>query len=201
MTEPVRRRTYARELCLQYLYMYEFQPENAPDELDSFIEHHTKGNRDRKGRVVIAEFAERLCKGVVENNKAIDNWIIGIARNWPIDRMAHVDRNVLRLAIFELVFGNNDAPPKVVINEAIELAKRFSTAQSSSFVNGILDRVRMLVADARSMGVDHPAPPERIEVGGSGESSRSKIKSSFDDDPFSVVPDITENIDDGIHKY
>jgi N utilization substance protein B len=181
--------------------MYEFQPDNAPNELDAFIEHHTKGNRDRDGRAVISEFAHHLCNGITENRKAIDNWIVGIARNWPIDRMAHIDRNVLRLAIYELVYGNNDAPPKVIINEAIELAKRFSTAQSSSFVNGILDRVHVLVADAKSMGITNPKPPERIEVGGSGDQSRTKIKSSFDDDPFSVVADPSDNDQDGFHRY
>ncbi|MBC8370171.1 MAG: transcription antitermination factor NusB [Planctomycetes bacterium] len=201
MTEPVRRRTYARELCLQFLYMYEIQPDTAPGELDAFIEHHTKGNRDRKGRVVISEFTRHLCLGIIENHKQIDSWITDVARNWPIERMAHIDRNVLRLGIFELVFGNDDAPPKVIINEAIDLVKRFSTAQSGAFVNGILDRVRSLVADARSMGISHPQPPERIEFGGAGEQIKSKIQADFDDDPFSVVRDAADEIDDGMHKY
>ena len=201
MTEPVRRRTHARELCLQYLYMYEIQPDTAPAELDSFIKDHTKANRDRKGRIVISEFARRLCLGVVENRKQIDDWIVGIARNWPIERMAHLDRNVLRLGVYELVYGDADAPPKVVINEAIELAKRFSTAQSGSFVNGILDRVRMLVADARSNGIDKPQPPERLEIGGSGNQAKNKIQADFTDDPFEVIPDINEDSDDGMHKY
>lgn len=201
MTEPIRRRTYARELCLQYLYMYEIQPDTAPAELDSFLEHHTKGNRDRKGRIVISEFAHKLCVGVIENRKQIDEWIVGIARNWPIDRMAHIDRNVLRLGIYELVFGNEDAPPKVVINEAIELAKRFSAAQSGSFVNGILDRVRHLVADARSMGDTTPRPPERIEIGGVGYQVKGKIQSDFDDNPFAAIPNAKDEIDDGMHKY
>ncbi|MFT7516912.1 MAG: transcription antitermination factor NusB [Myxococcota bacterium] len=201
MTEPIRRRTHARELCLQFLYMYEIQPDTAPDELESFIAHHTKGNRDRKGRIIIADFTRHLCLGIIENHKSIDAWLTGIARNWPIERMAHIDRNVLRLGVFELVFGNNDAPPKVIINEAIELAKRFSTAQSGSFVNGILDRVRRVVAEAQSAGVSSPQPPEPIEVGGIGDQIKSKIQADFDDDPFSVVADAKEDIDDGMHKY
>jgi hypothetical protein len=115
--------------------------------------------------------------------------------------MAHIDRNVLRLGIYELVFGNEDAPPKVVINEAIELAKRFSAAQSGSFVNGILDRVRHLVADARSMGVTTPHPPERIEIGGVGYQVKGKIQSDFDDNPFAAIPNAKDEIDDGMHKY
>ena len=89
----------------------------------------------------------------------------------------------------------------MVINEAIELAKRFSTAQSGSFVNGILDRVRMLVAEARSNGITHPLPPERLEIGGSGNQTKSKIQADFTDDPFEVIPDINEDSDDGMHKY
>ncbi len=158
MSGPVRRRTRARESALQYLYMLEVRGSESQEELDDFIEHQTKASRDPRGRGEIAAFAREICVGVPANRGEIDRWIESIARNWRLDRMALVDRNVLRLALYELLF-HPDTPYKVVINEAIEIAKRFSTAQSGSFVNGILDRARVLIEQARAEGEAHPQPP------------------------------------------
>lgn len=158
MSVPVRRRTRSRELALQFLFMLELRGSEAMEELIPFVEHHTKGSRDKKGRGELAEFALGLSRGVVENRPELDLWIEAIARNWRLDRMAHIDRNILRLAVFELLF-HADTPYKVVINEAIDIAKRFSTAQSGSFVNGILDRARLMIEEARAQGEGHPQPP------------------------------------------
>ncbi len=94
--------------------------------------------RDREMR----EFARRLIDGTLQQQKEIDQILVAVTRNWDLRRMAAIDRNILRMAIFELMHCA-DIPPKVTINEAIELGKRFSTANSGSFVNGILDRVRI----------------------------------------------------------
>jgi N utilization substance protein B len=87
------------------------------------------------------EFAERLVSGVVERRDALDATIDGAASHWRIERMPVVDRNVLRMAVFEMT-GEPPVPSPVVIDEAIELAKRFGGAESGAFVNGVLDAVR-----------------------------------------------------------
>jgi N utilization substance protein B len=103
-----------------------------------------------RGERKLIEFAESLIAGVRENQPMIDDLIARVAENWRIDRMAAIDRNILRLGAFEMLFCP-DVPAKVAINESLELAKRYSTAQSSRFVNGILDRLQT---------IDRTAPPE-----------------------------------------
>ncbi|MDA1112737.1 MAG: transcription antitermination factor NusB [Planctomycetota bacterium] len=186
---PVRRRTRARELALQFLYMLELRGSEAMEELVPFVEHHTKGSRDRKGRGGLAEFTLTLARGVVENRVELDRWIETIARNWRMDRMAHLDRNVLRLAVFELIF-ETDTPYKVVINEAIDIAKRFSTAQSGSFVNGILDRARLMIAEARETPGSHPVPP-KANVAPEPFATKGNLRpdaAAAETIPFSSVP-------------
>lgn len=186
---PVRRRTRSRELALQFLYMLELRGSEGMEELIPFVEHHTKGSRDRKGRGELAEFTLKLCHGVVENRVELDCWIEAIARNWRMDRMAHLDRNVLRLAVFELIF-ETDTPYKVIINEAIDIAKRFSTAQSGSFVNGILDRARVMIDEARKTPGGHPAPPE-VKVAPEPVPTASSARAqpgAAESIPFSSVP-------------
>jgi N utilization substance protein B len=94
--------------------------------------------RDRELR----DFALRLITGTRQHQKQLDEILVAVTRNWDLRRMAAIDRNILRMAIYELLYCA-DIPPKVTINEAIELGKRFSTANSGSFINGILDRVRI----------------------------------------------------------
>ena len=88
----------------------------------------------------VRTFAEELAAGVVANRDEIDKLIAGTSKNWAITRMAKVDLNILRVAIYELVF-RSDIPRNVTINEAIEVAKRFGTEDSPAFINGILDEV------------------------------------------------------------
>ena len=128
------RRRKARELALQLLYQLDVQGEEHPGpHLDDFWLQHPV---DREAR----EFAESLVRGTKLHGAEIDELISRYAENWELDRMAVVDRNILRLAVYELVWGT-DVPPKVAINEAIEIAKKFGTQESSRFINGILDRV------------------------------------------------------------
>ncbi len=125
-----RRR--AREFALQMLYQYDIRQDS---------EHLIEGFWESKDVPDdIKEFANRIVEGVIKNLSTIDGKIDQSAKNWSIDRMAVVDRNILRMAAYELLFIT-DIPVKVTINEAIEIAKKYGEEDSSSFVNGILDRI------------------------------------------------------------
>ncbi len=128
------RRSRGREVALQVLYQIEQNPGTPAEEVGRFIKRRLLD--DRK----LCEFTEGLIAGVKEHQAQIDSTISQVAENWRLDRMAAIDRNILRLGAYEMLF-RPEVPAKVAINEALELAKRYSTAQSSRFVNGILDRV------------------------------------------------------------
>lgn len=147
------RRTRGREIALQVLYQTEQNPGMGPAEVRRFIERRLLS--DRK----LVEFAVGLVNGVHEHRAEIDGLITEAAENWRLDRMAAIDRNILRLGAYEMLHCS-DVPPKVAINEALELAKRYSTAQSSRFVNGILDRLKPHLV---------PPVPETPEPGVGGE--------------------------------
>jgi N utilization substance protein B len=128
------KRRKARELALQLLYQLDLQTESSPEpHLDDFWRRHPVD-------VEVREFTESLIRGTKLHEAKIDELISGYAQNWEIERMAVVDRNILRQGIFELLWGA-DVPPKVAINEALEVAKKFSTQESSRFINGVLDRI------------------------------------------------------------
>jgi transcription antitermination factor NusB len=128
------KRRKARELALQLLYQLDLQGEASPEPyLDEFWARHPV---DREVR----EFALALVRGAKLHQGKIDELISQYAEHWELDRMAVVDRNILRQGIFELLWLE-DVPPKVAINEALEVAKKFSTQESSRFINGILDRI------------------------------------------------------------
>ena len=131
----VRKRTRSREIALQMLYMVDVRGPEALDDLDAFLDREAMTEPD------IAEFARTLVEGTQEHLTDIDTALTRAAQNWQLRRMAIVDRNILRMAVYEMVHLE-EVPAKVSINEAIELGKRFSTAQSGSFINGILDRIR-----------------------------------------------------------
>lgn len=131
----MRRRTKARELAVQFLYQLDLRSGETTDEIDEFLELEPTEPE-------VQSFAKRLATGAHDHRKETDECLREVARNWDLNRMATVDRNVLRMAVFELLFCP-DIPPKVTINEAIEIGKKFSTANSGAFINGILDRVRL----------------------------------------------------------
>jgi transcription antitermination factor NusB len=158
MTAPPRRRTRAREIAMQILFQVDVRGADYAGDvgrsLTELCEDASAGESD------IARFASRLVLGTVEHRDAIDQRLQAVTRNWDLRRMANVDRNVLRMAVYELEFCR-DVPPKVAINEAIDLAKKYSTANSGGFVNGILDRIRLDLEHERAAGpgAGHAAGP------------------------------------------
>jgi N utilization substance protein B len=171
------RRSRGREVALQVLYQIEQNPGVSVTDVRQFI------NRRLLGEKKLAEFTAGLIAGVREHQPQIDAMIKEVAENWRLDRMAAIDRNILRLGAYEVLF-RPEVPAKVAINEALELAKRYSTAQSSRFVNGILDRVLQLhtapqaeeerESQAKSEAGDTPAADEspRAEAGPEPEAER-----------------------------
>lgn len=94
-------------------------------------------------------FAQKLVRGVEEKREKLDELLDKYAIGWPVERMSVVDRNILRLGLYELMFLREEIPPSVAINEAVELAKIFSTEEASAFVNGILDTIRRDLEEGR----------------------------------------------------
>lgn len=128
-------RRVGRECAVQFLFQADLHP--PKDVEKALTEFWPLIDCNRATR----EFAEDLIRGAWANLSDIDSKIKKLADNWDFNRLAAVDRNILRLAIYEMLF-REDIPPVVSINEAIEIAKRFSTEESNRFVNGILDRVK-----------------------------------------------------------
>jgi transcription antitermination protein NusB len=126
------RRTRARELAMQMLYQRDLNPDVSADTVRSMIAEEVR-------EAALQQFAWDLFSGAMEWRSQIDRSIEEIAANWQLSRMAPTDRNILRLGVFELL--HTDTPHRVVIDEAIEMAKRFGSTQSFQFVNGILDRL------------------------------------------------------------
>jgi transcription antitermination factor NusB len=136
----MRKRTKARQLALQILYQIDITRDNSASSLENFW-HSQKKEVDS----AVKQFSLELVEGIQKNREIIDRKIAQYAKNWELRRMAVVDRNILRQACFELLF-RPEIPPKVAINEAIELAKHFSSVEAGKFVNGILDKIRLDIA-------------------------------------------------------
>ncbi len=126
-----RRR--AREIVLQLLYEDDINPERDTELSRQFLYKRLHGNRP------LVRFAQELFEGVLKNRWDLDKSLSSKAANWSLRRMAAIDRNILRMAAYEILHGAT--PGRVAINEAIEIAKRYGAKQSGQFVNGILDRV------------------------------------------------------------
>ena len=127
-----KRRT-ARELALKFLYQTEFNSNSPDSELNSFCDRANVSEE-------VQNFTQALIKNILFHKKEVDELLEKISANWAPDRMAVIDKNILRLGICELLFDPT-TPPKVVINEAVEIAKKFGTEESPDFINGILDKV------------------------------------------------------------
>ena len=125
-------RSRAREVALQALFQEDLNPRDSRDQLAPFVESRLQDDELR-------EFATSLVLGVMRNRQELDALLEAKADNWSLSRMAATDRNVLRLGAYEIRYA--DTPDRVAINEAVELAKRFGSKQSSQFVNGILDKL------------------------------------------------------------
>lgn len=129
----IRRR--ARELALQALFYMDMTGDVSEEMLQRFCEHYPPGAKSRP-------FFLQLVKGVNDSQMAIDQLIEKYSHNWRLTRMSYVDRNILRIAVYEILFCD-DIPFKVSINEAIDIGKKYGTEESGAFINGILDRIRI----------------------------------------------------------
>ena len=127
-------RRKARELALQALFCMEMTGDVSEEMLQRFCEHYPPAAKSRP-------FFLKLVKGVNGSQMAIDQLIERYSHNWRLSRMSCVDRNILRIAVFELLFCD-DIPFKVSINEAIDIGKKYGTEESGAFINGILDSIR-----------------------------------------------------------
>jgi len=135
------RRTKARECAFQMLY----QREMTGEPIERVVEGYW---RIRTASDETGASAERMARGALEKAAEIDSVITEALKNWRFDRVAPVDRNILRLATYELLAG--EAPPAVIMDEAVEMAKRFGEADSAPFVNGVLDAVSRKVRGAKA---------------------------------------------------
>jgi N utilization substance protein B len=126
-------RRKSRELALQILYQLDISKQEAPRAISQLHEHFSP--EEEKDA-----FLERIVLGVLEHSREIDSFIEKYSENWRLDRMSVIDRAILRMAVFEFLYCQ-DIPPKVTLNEAIDLGKRYGSEGSGSFVNGILDQI------------------------------------------------------------
>jgi N utilization substance protein B len=127
-------RRKSREFALQVLYQLDLTKQEANKALAQWKKHFSpKGEKNG--------FTEQIVKGVMENRQEIDDLIKRYSENWRLERINLIDRTILRMAIFELLYCE-EVPPKVTLNEAIDLGKRYGTEDSGSFINGILDRIQ-----------------------------------------------------------
>jgi N utilization substance protein B len=143
---PSRHR--ARERALQILFEWDARKEPVDQAIASFYD--TLYSEQSETKPALDEFVEQLVKGVVEHITEIDRRLAQHAEHWRIERMPAVDRNVLRLAIYEMMAL--ETPPPVAIDEAIELARRFSGEESVQFVNGVLDAAKREIESAARYG-------------------------------------------------
>jgi N utilization substance protein B len=128
------QRRKARESALQILYQLEFDPAEAGAAVDAFW-------KKKRGTAETREYSRWLVEGVLSRREEVDTAIQAVSEHWRVPRMATVDRNILRLAAYELLQAGPIAPA-IVINEAIEIAKKYSGPEAATFVNGILDALR-----------------------------------------------------------
>lgn len=128
------KRRRAREYALQILFQIDFTAKKIDRKnIDEFLSVKDESED-------VKRFTEELVSGTIEKLDEIDSAIEKVAKNWPLKRMAAVDRNILRFAAYEILY-RKDIPPAVTINEAIEISKKFSSEDSASFINGLLDRL------------------------------------------------------------
>ena len=129
-------RHLARTIAMQSLFLWDFQGKNEKDvkKILKGVFENFAPQFDDQG------FSESLIKGVMKNLKAVDIYITKYATEWPLDQITIVDRNILRIGVYELIF-NDEIPAKVAINEAIEIAKAFGSESSGKFVNGVLGAI------------------------------------------------------------
>lgn len=127
------KRRRSREIALQLLYQIEVNPLDPSEALELFWKNFSPSRE-------VKEFAARIVEGVHQHREEIDRLIERHSEHWKLDRMNRVDRNILRMGVFELMYCD-DIPTKVALNEAIDLGKKFGSEESGGFINGILDKI------------------------------------------------------------
>lgn len=141
-------RRKSRELALQLLYWVELNPEDCKTACEAFWEDH-RAEKD------VRDFVNQLVSGTLEKKEEIDQMIKDYVKNWEIDRLSVIDRNIIRIGAYEMTGLSQNAettiPFAVSINEAVEIAKKYSAPESSKFVNGILDQIRKKHTQAREI--------------------------------------------------
>jgi N utilization substance protein B len=158
------RRSRAREVALQLLFQRDFNPTVARADIEQFFQQRLRGT-------ALQTFAQGLFDGVVAQLEDIDRRITAAAENWRLHRMPAVDRNVLRLGAYELVHSQ-ETPAPVAFDEAIELAKRFGSADSPAFVNGVLDQIRRAAVAATEASAAQPT----VSAEGDGNETKDGIE-------------------------
>ncbi len=127
------KRRSSRELALKFLYQFELNEGNVDEQMESFMERNSSKDE-------IDVFMKELVEAVIKHKKEIDEIVQKFSDNWVLDRMTVIDRNILRIGTCELLF-NFSTPPKVAINEAVDIAKKYGNEDSPEFINGILDKI------------------------------------------------------------
>ncbi|MEE8260377.1 MAG: transcription antitermination factor NusB [Nitrospinaceae bacterium] len=127
-------RRFSRELVIQFLYLTEMNEGEIENQLEAFWENNSCEEK------AVQSFTEDILKDIFDHKEEIDVQLEKYSDNWTLSRMAVIDRNLLRMAASELMYSKT-VPPKVAIDEAVEIAKKFGTADSPNFINGVLDRI------------------------------------------------------------
>ena len=166
----------ARQWALQFLFQSEFNRADSLDEGIQLFWRHQEAEtpsptrlspppapavKDTRGQTKARRFTEEIVRGVIAHHPDIDALIARHAANWGVERMGNVDRNALRIAVYEMLY-RDDIPPVVSINEAVELAKAYSSTESGKFVNGILDQIRKEL-DRPARSPNRPPAPDAAE--------------------------------------
>lgn len=136
----LNNRRAGREAALQALYQMDSLGEWGESNIDLFFRNFYDINTDTAGDNEVYQFSRQITEGVLKEKSKIDTLMQQAAENWTLERMSRTDRNLLRVAAYELLYFQ-DVPVSVVINEALEIAKRFSTESSLTFINGVLDKI------------------------------------------------------------
>ena len=145
------KRRRARELAVQVLFHLEFSLDDPNVAVDLIYDNFNSQKS-------IKSFSKELVSGICENKKELDKLISNASKNWRLDRMSYLDRSILRLAAFEILFMK-DVPPKVSMDEAVEIGKKFGSKDSGSFVNGLLDNIyNNLLQEGRLKKMDTEVP-------------------------------------------
>lgn len=137
------KRRSSRELALKFLYQYELNKSDIDEQMKLFLERNSSHDE-------VEAYTEELVKSVIEQVREIDAYIQNFSENWLLDRMTVIDRNILRMGTCELLFDFL-TPPKVVINEAVDIAKKYGNEDSPEFINGILDKIYKEIRQKRPL--------------------------------------------------